>query len=125
MNGWRGLLGGALALIALQALVQPTASDRVGGLVGWSTGLVRKFMDPTVPAIPDHSKPHEPFDPFNAFASTLGNAIKGIVTGPVDAIGGAAGAVGGALGQLPGVSQVGGFTVGSAADLARQLQQRK
>jgi hypothetical protein len=87
VNGWRGVLGGALALIALQTLVQPAAAQRASGLVGWSTRLVQRFMDPTRPAIPDRSRPHESF-------SSLADAIAGAATSTV---GGAVGAVGGIL----------------------------
>jgi hypothetical protein len=90
VNGWRGVLGGALALIALQTLVQPAAAQRASGLVGWSTRLVQRFMDPTRPAIPDRSRPHESFD----FFSSLADAIAGAATSTV---GGAVGAVGGIL----------------------------
>lgn len=52
----RGAMSGALTLIVLQGLTGK-ASGRVGDLVDAITGLVSRAIDPTVPAIPDHSTP--------------------------------------------------------------------
>lgn len=53
-GGWRGLLGAWLALAALQAIgSSPAATGRVGGALSGVAGLVRRALDPTVPAIPD------------------------------------------------------------------------
>lgn len=49
--GWRGFLVGALALIALETIVQPTAAGRVGGLFTTVANGAKKFLDPAVPAI--------------------------------------------------------------------------
>ncbi|KAB2809298.1 hypothetical protein F9L07_19860 [Pimelobacter simplex] len=53
---WRGLFSGALALIALEALVRTDASaGRLGGLLDGVGSLIRSAMSPAVPAIPDLS----------------------------------------------------------------------
>lgn len=52
-SGVRGVLTGALGLVALQTLVQPGASGRVAGLFGVPARVARRFLDPTIPAIPD------------------------------------------------------------------------
>lgn len=49
-----GFIVGALALIALEVVVQPVASSRVGGLLGWLGDAARRLVDPTLPAISDH-----------------------------------------------------------------------
>jgi hypothetical protein len=52
----RGILAGAGGLIVLQMAVQTQGADAVGGLLGAAAGIVRRCLDPSVPAIPDHSK---------------------------------------------------------------------
>lgn len=53
-GGWRGLFGAWLALAALQAIGSSSAATgRVGGALSGVAGLVRRALDPTVPAIPD------------------------------------------------------------------------
>ncbi len=52
-SGLRGVLVGALALVALQTAVQPGASGRLASLFGVPAAVARRFIDPTVPAIPD------------------------------------------------------------------------
>lgn len=47
----RGFLFGALALIALETIVQPDASGRVSGLIDELTGLAKHFLDPARPAV--------------------------------------------------------------------------
>lgn len=50
----RGIVSGALLLIALEAVVRSDASaGRLGQLLNGVGGIVRKAMSPTVPAIPD------------------------------------------------------------------------
>lgn len=51
--GLRGVLAGALVLIALQTLVQSSAAGRVAGLLGVPGQIARRIVDPTVAAIPD------------------------------------------------------------------------
>lgn len=51
---WRGILSGALALIALEAVLNTTNSaNRVGSGIQWLADLVSAAIDPSVPAIPD------------------------------------------------------------------------
>lgn len=51
---WRGVFTGALALIALEAVLRTNESaDRFGGLIVSAANLVDKAMSPAVPAIPD------------------------------------------------------------------------
>lgn len=50
MSGWRGFLTGALGLVALYVIVQPSAAGRLGeGATGLGT-LAQRFLDPSVPA---------------------------------------------------------------------------
>lgn len=51
--GWRGLLAGALALVALQTAVSsPQASGRLGSLAVLAGDLARRFLSPDVPGWP-------------------------------------------------------------------------
>ena len=51
---WRGVFSGALALIALEAVVRTnTSAARVGGLLTGIGNLTRSALSPHVPAIPD------------------------------------------------------------------------
>lgn len=52
-SGIRGVLTGALALVALHTLVAPGASGRIAGLFSVPAAVARRFIDPTIPAIPD------------------------------------------------------------------------
>lgn len=49
-SGWRGVATGALALVVLETLVQPSASTRVGSLFALPGSWASKFLDPAVPA---------------------------------------------------------------------------
>lgn len=49
-RGWRGVAAGALTLVTLELLVQPSASGRVSSLFGLPGAWAQKFLDPTVPA---------------------------------------------------------------------------
>jgi hypothetical protein len=52
----RGILAGALALIALEVLVSNrTAAGAVGGVFDLVARAARGFLSPDVPAIPDRS----------------------------------------------------------------------
>lgn len=51
----RGAAAAWLGLITLQALTTDKGAGTVGGLVGTLDGLVKRALDPTVAAIPDHS----------------------------------------------------------------------
>jgi uncharacterized membrane protein YgcG len=53
---WRGVFSGALALIALEAVVHsPKSAGRVGDLLTGVADLVTKAMSPAVALIPDRS----------------------------------------------------------------------
>jgi hypothetical protein len=56
-SGVRGILAGALALIALQVVVQAPASKRVAGLLGVPAAIAARFIDPRIPAIPERKAP--------------------------------------------------------------------
>lgn len=49
-RGWRGVAAGALTLVTLELLVQPSASGRVSSLFALPGSWAKKFLDPTVPA---------------------------------------------------------------------------
>jgi hypothetical protein len=55
----RGMLRGAAVawggLIAVQALTSSRGADAASGLLGTVNGLIKRALDPSVPAIPDHS----------------------------------------------------------------------
>lgn len=51
---WRGVFSGALALIALEAVLRTDQSaSRVGGMLTGVAGLVNRALSPDVPLIPD------------------------------------------------------------------------
>lgn len=54
--GWRGLLAGGLALIALQTVVaNPQAAGRLGGLATTAGDFAQRFLSPDVPGFPRRS----------------------------------------------------------------------
>ena len=55
-SGIRGVLAGALTLIALEVVVQTPAAGRVAGLFAVPGQIARRFLDPSIPAIPDLRK---------------------------------------------------------------------
>jgi hypothetical protein len=56
VKGWRGVLGGALALVTLQVLVTSNQTSRLAGLFTVPADLAEQFLNPNVPAIPDRRK---------------------------------------------------------------------
>ena len=50
--GWRGILAGALALVALQTVVATPAQGRVAELFSGAGNLAQRFLSPDVPAFP-------------------------------------------------------------------------
>jgi hypothetical protein len=56
----RGAAAAWMGLVVLQAVTTKRGADTVGGLLGTVDGLVKRALDPSVPAIPDHSKPLAP-----------------------------------------------------------------
>lgn len=55
-TGWRGVAAGALALVALETLVQPDAAGRISGLFALPGSWAQKFLDPSVPAFHTSNK---------------------------------------------------------------------
>lgn len=51
----KGVLVGAIGLLALHALVARANQNQLSGLASVATGFVTRFLDPSIPAIPDHS----------------------------------------------------------------------
>lgn len=51
----RGAAAAWLGLVALQALTTKGGAGAATGLLGAVDGLVKRVLDPSVPAIPDHS----------------------------------------------------------------------
>lgn len=56
----RGAIAGAGVLVVLESVVQVKGAQAVGGLLGAAAGIVRRCLDPTVAALPDHSKSAAP-----------------------------------------------------------------
>lgn len=84
MPGWRGIVSGALALLLLEALVQPAASGRVAGLTNTIAGWGQKFLDPAVAAITAKPK-HDSGSSgggldIGGFIGDAFNAVTGIAT---------------------------------------------
>lgn len=52
---WRGVAGGVLSLVVLQALVDAHNQRNVGGLLNGVGVLFQRALDPQVPAIPDRT----------------------------------------------------------------------
>jgi hypothetical protein len=48
-SGWRGVASGALALVALELVVQPHASSMLGGLFAVPARFAESFLSPNVP----------------------------------------------------------------------------
>lgn len=54
----RGLIAGVLGLSLLEVVVSNRQGEagRVGDLIGGAGSLISRWIDPTVPLIPDNSK---------------------------------------------------------------------
>ncbi len=50
-SGWKGMATGALALIALETVLQPKASGQLSGLLALPADWANRFLDPSVPAL--------------------------------------------------------------------------
>jgi hypothetical protein len=50
-SGWKGIATGALALIALETVLQPKASGQLSGLLSLPAAWANRFLDPSVPAL--------------------------------------------------------------------------
>jgi hypothetical protein len=61
VRGLRGLLTGAIALIALEVLTSERGSRYTSGLLKTPGNWAKRFLDPTVPAIKDpNERPQRP-----------------------------------------------------------------
>lgn len=57
MSGWRGLVGGVVALALLEVVVSNSqAAGRVGGLFNTTAQLLSRWLDPYTPLVPDLRK---------------------------------------------------------------------
>jgi hypothetical protein len=67
MTGFRGVLIGALTLIAVQTMVSTSgAAGRTAGLLHTVATFVDNFTNPNQPFFQDHSKPHDDANTSNA-----------------------------------------------------------
>lgn len=99
MSALRGILAGSLGLAALQAVLSTNATKNLGTLTKFPGDVVRWFLDPARPLIPDMRTDQ---------TRSIGAAIQGAYANAGSMAG--AGALGGALG-LPAVP--GGGSSGS------------
>mgnify|MGYP000923947061 CR=1 FL=1 len=53
-----GFAGGVFALIVFETLTRNGAPERVGGLIDAANTVVKRIMDPSIPAIADHRDGH-------------------------------------------------------------------
>lgn len=51
----RGAMAAWLGLVALQTLTSGDSSGKVGGAFDWVASVFQRALDPSIPAIPDHS----------------------------------------------------------------------
>jgi len=72
-SGWKGIATGFLGLVALQAVLQPEANKRVGGLLDVVNASVGRLLDPGRAAVPNRSRPGKITD-----AQGVGSTIFGI-----------------------------------------------
>jgi hypothetical protein len=85
------ILAGALALIALEALVSGQGPENASGIVGFVDKVVRWFVDPTVPGIPNLSgDTGQPSTTAAAAYSSSGPAVSTVLTSDVSAASAAA-----------------------------------
>jgi hypothetical protein len=66
------IVGGVLALIALETLVSQSGSQNFGGTLNFFAGAVRWLVDPSVPGIPNTA--HDPGSPQTASAASYSSA---------------------------------------------------
>ncbi len=65
-TGWKGIATGALALLALETVLQPQASGRLGDLLALPARWANRFLDPSVPALHKGTAPAAPGHPTGA-----------------------------------------------------------
>lgn len=68
MRALPGLLTGALGLLILHAFVARANTNQVTGLIATAAGLADRFLDPSIPAIPERGDTPAP-----AAVTHLGN----------------------------------------------------
>jgi len=73
-SGWKGMATGALGLVALETVLQPQASGRLGNLLALPAGWANRFLDPAVPALHKGTAPA-------AAAGPVGPAVPDWTTG--------------------------------------------
>jgi hypothetical protein len=104
VNGFRGILAGALTLVAIHTLVAYSGpSQRLAELAGpngIAVRIVEAFLSPDRPGIPERSAASVARGPGDGY-KPLSN-VAGAVSGAANNIRGAGGAAAGAaLGQIP------------------------
>jgi hypothetical protein len=57
VSGLGGLAAGALGLAVLETLLSTGNAQRLAGVFGAPAVVARYLIDPSVPGIPDHSRP--------------------------------------------------------------------
>jgi hypothetical protein len=72
MAGLRGVVVGALALIVLQVLVTAPNAGRLASLVRVPGDFAVRFLDPTIPAIPQRTEKDDDGGPFGLRRGGLG-----------------------------------------------------
>lgn len=77
---FRGAAAAWLGLIALQAVTTRGGAGAVGGLMTTVDGLVKRALDPSVAAIPDHSAPKGTDDSDGNYHPTLPPYLGGGTT---------------------------------------------
>lgn len=79
----RGIFAGVLMLTGLEAVVSSQqGAQRFGGILTSVGRGVRYFLDPTVPAIPDHRKPGSGGGSLDPLPNLIPD-IPGVPQGPI------------------------------------------
>ncbi len=81
-SGWKGMATGALALVALETVLQPQASGRLGNLLALPAAWANRFLDPSVPALHKGARPAGTRAAAPAAAGPDWSASGGDWTGP-------------------------------------------
>lgn len=80
MRGWRGVLGGALSLVALEVLVQSGPASKAGGIFDTVVLGVQNFISPTYAFFP--AKGAASFSGTSPSTSSNGQATTAIPGAP-------------------------------------------
>jgi len=81
-SGWKGMATGALGLVALETVLQPQASGRLGNLLALPAAWANRFLDPSVPALHKGARPAAARAAAPAAAGPDWSARGGDGTGP-------------------------------------------